>query len=183
MALFNAFRNASTAQTRERFAEEVVRTIGPILRIYIRSRCPKDLVDDVLQETLVAILKGQSSFAGKKDEQLRAWCIRIARHKLADALSSEKKTSALSLDDAEISRSLEYAASDGREVAALRREWADVNAILSKLDPRCRELVKERYILGYDFETIGSSRAMSADGARMATKRCVESAQRFFVKG
>ena len=62
-------------------------------RLQLRDR---DLAEDVVQDTLLAALGGEASFAGRSN--LRTWLTGILKHKIVDAIRRASRDSAVSLD-------------------------------------------------------------------------------------
>src|SRR5262245_42011715 len=72
-------------------ADDLVVRISPMLRLSISLRVPNVMVDDILQETLVGISIGLLGFVAKTEKQFLAYCYRIAKNKVADALRRVSK--------------------------------------------------------------------------------------------
>jgi len=175
--LVQAFQGATTPEAKERFGESIIRRIGPLVRRFLMSRCPADMLDDVLQETFLAVVTSGESFRGESDGEFRAWFYAVARNKLNARFREVMKRTFVPLDDGEVASIVDAGAVDNHQATALVGEWEDVTAILGKLGAPCKGFLWERYFLGCDWETIGEKHEISRDAARMATKRCLKRAR------
>jgi len=86
---------SSTSQT------ELLRALAPLLRSYFRHRMrsAEEEVEDLVQETLIAIHTRRSTY--DRNLPFTAWLYAIARHRMIDHYRGQKK--ALSIDAVEFS--------------------------------------------------------------------------------
>lgn len=98
------------------------------LQAYLRHRlnCQHDCIDDILQETLLAIHNGR--FTYRRDDPLTSWVHSIAKYKLLDFLRFHRRFDAVheSLDDyTEIFATNDEAAHAQRDIDLLLKELPD----------------------------------------------------------
>jgi RNA polymerase sigma-70 factor, ECF subfamily len=62
---------------------------GDALFAYARVHAPHDVAEDLVQETLLAAMKGDATFNGRSSR--RTWLIGILRHKLADHVRQRRR--------------------------------------------------------------------------------------------
>ena len=90
--LLGRYRDAMSLAEREQLADQIIDQIGADLSRYIRSRFrQKDAVDDVLQETLIAIALGLPKFQGTSRPMFWSWCYRIALRACFKTVKKPKK--------------------------------------------------------------------------------------------
>ena len=120
--------------------EALLRLSAERLRAYFRRRLPgrEADVEDLVQETLIAIHRKQASY----DTTLpfTAWLHGIARYRLIDLLRREYRKAALPLDDA-------FESEDNGPVDAILAEL-DVANLLSRLSPRQADAIRLTRIEG-----------------------------------
>lgn len=177
-----ACRSAKALHVYLRYAEEVVIEVRPSLYAFVRNNCPEKIADDVLQEALEGIARGVRRFKGQTEEQFWSWCYTIARRKIADRLKAELRHTCVSLDAEETSRAIEAAAASQiftpREILELK----DTVALLDRLDAKSRDLLSKRFVLGWDFKTIGEDIGKSPDAARMEVSRSCARARKLLLE-
>lgn len=110
------------------------------LRAYFRRRLPgRDAdVEDLVQETLIAIHRKQASY--DRSLPFTAWLHGIARYRLIDFLRREYRQALLPLDD-------EFVAEDNGAVDAILAE-IDVANLLARLTPRQADAIRLTRIEG-----------------------------------
>jgi RNA polymerase sigma-70 factor (ECF subfamily) len=128
-SLLAAIANGSESELRELFDRH-----APWLAMRLRRLLPIDAVEDVVQETFVAIWKGSAGYAGRGEAG--AWIWGIARRQAAMWLRANGRTEA-ALDDAS------ELAIDDHAPATMRR--LDLAQALASLDGG-DELVRAVYI-------------------------------------
>jgi RNA polymerase sigma-70 factor (ECF subfamily) len=120
--------------------QALLRLSAERLRAYFRRRLPgrEADVEDLVQETLIAIHRKQASY----DTSLpfTAWLHAIARYRLIDFLRREYRMASLPLDD-------ELEAADNGAVDAILAEL-DVANLLARLSPRQADAIRLTRIEG-----------------------------------
>ena len=182
-----AYQTSRTVDFRERMAEAIVEEVGPVLSAFVERRCLREDVEDVSQETLVAIVEklDELRIKGDSSKGFWGWCYKIARHKIADAYRRRAKESKhMSLDDEAVDaevlwHAIEASAVDEPISLAERLDLKDAIGMLKKLSPECFESLWNYHVLGLPYGEIWSSEELDYDAARMRIKRCERKAREF----
>lgn len=174
------------------YAEEWVQEHGDVLYRYAISRTKDaDLAEDLVQETLLAAMRGRNSYEGKSSE--RTWLIGILRHKTLDYFRRSSKER--SLQDFEIetltadnafneaggwaSPPSEWSAPD----QALEQDefWARFGDCLDRLPEPARIAFMLREFDGLDGETLASTMNITTNNlwvvlsrARSKLRQCLQ---------
>lgn len=96
------------------------------LQTYLRRRLKHDCIDDILQETLLAVHNGR--FTYRREDPLTSWVHSIAKYKLLDFLRIHRRVDAVneSLDDCtDIFTTTDEAAHARRDIDLLLNELPD----------------------------------------------------------
>jgi RNA polymerase sigma-70 factor (ECF subfamily) len=134
------------------------------------------MVDDVLQDTLIAIVLGLPRFEGKTDAQFHAYCYRIARNKVVDAFRRLGKESGRIFPDEEFWEHI--AEADPPLSKEEREQLREAMDLLAAVRPPCLDLLIAHYIEAQTFAHIAEEFDFaSEDAARMATGRCLRLAR------
>ncbi|MGH8764766.1 MAG: sigma-70 family RNA polymerase sigma factor [Burkholderiales bacterium] len=151
-----------------------------------------DLVQDVVQETLLAALSGEGNFAGRSN--LRTWLTGILKHKIVDAIRRASRETTLAADaegeegdfDALFRQGghwVEHPAAWNNPDASLeqRQFFAVLEECLTKLPEKTAQAFLMREHLGSDTDEICKSLAITPSHcwvmlhrARMALRLCLE---------
>jgi RNA polymerase sigma factor (sigma-70 family) len=176
--LARACRSTDALHVRVRFAEEIVVRVGPMLAGFIRRRVPESVVEDVLQETLIAIASDVVKFKGGTDAAFWGWCYKIAWHKAADRLRREGARPAASLELPEIRRAAEALAAES-PLSTEERQYLDAALeLLQQSKPPCVDYLTDRFILGLAFAELAAIYGSTPDAMRMHVDRCLELARK-----
>ena len=143
--------------------EEVVRTLrAPLLR-YLRRFVGDDaLAEDLLQETLVRVSKGQSSFEGRSS--VKTWVFRIATHAAID----QKRR---------LRRELEVVELDETGLPGAPGEAIDERLIIDEMNACLREEIdrlpdsQRAAILLHDLEGLSAAETAEVVGCSLATAK------------
>jgi RNA polymerase sigma-70 factor, ECF subfamily len=119
---------------------ELLQLLSIRLRAYYRRRLGAHAsdIEDLVQETLIAIDRRRSSY--ERSQPFTAWAYAIARYKLIDHLRRSRVRAAISVDDCEEL----FAPDDTESVAASR----DVERLLSGLPKPVSEAIRLTRIEG-----------------------------------
>jgi RNA polymerase sigma-70 factor (ECF subfamily) len=150
-----------------------------------------DKVEDVVQETLLAALSGEASFAGKSN--LRTWLTGILKHKIVDAIRRSSRELAVSGDAAEGPDFDELFEANGHWVehpaawndpdASLEQKqfFATLEECLKKLPKKTAQVFMMREHLGVETGEICKELALTPSHcwvllyrARMALQQCLQ---------
>jgi len=185
-----AYQTGRTVDFRERMAEVIIEEVGPALLAYIERHCLREDVEDVSQETLMAIAENLEKFEVRDDSArlFWGWCYRIARRKVADAHRRRGKESQhTSLDDEAVGAEALWRAIEASEVdePMSRGERLDLQEaidLLKSLSPECFECLWKYHILGLPFVEIWESEELGYDTARRRIERCEAKARQLLKR-
>jgi len=96
-------------------------------RLQLRDR---DAAEDAVQETLLAALGAEASYAGRSE--LRTWLTGILKHKIVDAIRRAGREPQVSLDDADEGAALEELFDRNGHWGAPVAAWRDPDASLEQ---------------------------------------------------
>jgi RNA polymerase sigma-70 factor (ECF subfamily) len=153
-----------------------------------------DAAEDVVQETLLAALAGESSYRGQSN--LRTWLTGILKHKIVDAIrKSSREIAAGAFDDDPEIEALGYKFKDNGHWAERPAVWTDPDSALEQkqffaaleqclktLPARTAQAFLMREHLGLETAEICKELGVTATHcwvllyrARMALRQCLES--------
>ena len=138
------------------------------LRAYIRRRVGDAAeAEEIFQDLSLVVLRHRS---GPKDiARFNAWCHSLARHVLAHHFRSKRRHASL-LSRVELeSAGFETSHRVDPERAASAREL--LGLLGKRLDPKARELLSQRYLLGESAEEIALRLEQSPTAVRMRLMR------------
>jgi RNA polymerase sigma factor (sigma-70 family) len=172
--LLNEYKRAKARKKLLKLSDAIVTVISPFLHLYISHRVPPAMVDDVLQETLIGIMKSAKKFEGRADAQFYAYCYCICRYKIADALRREGKIRQHEFRGEELWKAVLESASEWPLPETTREKLQVALAKLAAVRPPCLAYLLEHYIVGLTFAEMSKVfNFPSAAAARMATSRCL----------
>jgi RNA polymerase sigma factor (sigma-70 family) len=118
----------------------LLRALVPLLRAFFgrRTRNSEADVEDLVQETLIAIHERRASY--DRDRPFTAWLYAVARYRLIDHY--RKRRIAVPLEDLEQALSI-----DGFEEATSAR--MDVESLLSELSPKQAHAIRATHLEGF----------------------------------
>jgi RNA polymerase sigma factor (sigma-70 family) len=180
--LVRACRNATVEHEEIRFAEDLVCQIGPSLQRFIFGQTRRELVEDVYQNTLIAIAKDVAKCRAETDKEVQKWCFGIAVNKLADARRREKRHPTVSVDINVLEAAVEASGKEERIESKERAELDFALELLRAAAPPCVDYLWERIAFQLSYKDIGEMHEQSEDAARMRVKRCLELAQELVSK-
>jgi RNA polymerase sigma factor (sigma-70 family) len=172
VTLYRRFQSTTDLEQKMSRAEELIRCIEPRLRLYIAASCPPEMVDDVVQETLIAIAKSLIRLRGQSEEEIAGWCYRIASRRLADKLRKRKSEP---LDRLSPEGLQELEAVEEKPLAAGQKDDLDYALSLLKIaKPPCYNYLLSYYILGMDYAEMAEAFSMKYDAMRIKIGRCLK---------
>ena len=156
--------------------------VSPSLLSFITRHLRSDLVDDVYQETQLALATKIDRCRAQTDDAVWAWCYRLARNKIADQWRRDRRNAALSLDLEEVRRAAETSAEEESISPTERLDLDYALALLRAAKPPCVDLLWERLGLDLSLKEVAAIYGLSADAARMQVNRCLELAQKLVAQ-
>ncbi|MFF7735948.1 sigma-70 family RNA polymerase sigma factor [Streptomyces sp. NPDC007984] len=135
---------AITADADRRAFEELYRRYAPWLRARLRGRCADlGVVDDVVQETFLAVWRGKARY--REDGDAAGWLWRIGSRRLVDALRGDGARGRLRQALARLRHRDEVSAEE-RVLAGV--EHGDLAGALVRLSPELRAVLQATVIDG-----------------------------------
>jgi RNA polymerase sigma-70 factor (ECF subfamily) len=135
---------AVAADGDRRAFEELYRRYAPWLTARMRSRCADaGIVDDVVQETFLAVWRGSARY--REDGDAAGWLWRIASRRLVDALRGAGARGRLRKTLARL-RHRDEASAEDRVLAGV--EHGDLAGALVRLSPELRAVLQATVVDG-----------------------------------
>ncbi|MER6619944.1 RNA polymerase sigma factor [Streptomyces sp. NPDC000931] len=135
---------AVAADGDRRAFEELYRRYAPWLTARMRSRCADaGIVDDVVQETFLAVWRGSARY--REDGDAAGWLWRIASRRLVDALRGAGARGRLRQTLARL-RHRDEASAEDRVLAGV--EHGDLAGALVRLSPELRAVLQATVVDG-----------------------------------
>jgi RNA polymerase sigma-70 factor (ECF subfamily) len=138
------------------------------VRDYIRMMVKdRDLADDILQETLIKVVRvidqGRYADTGK----FLSWVLRIAHNQVIDYFRSQKSAKTINESDAgyNVLGTLRFADSTVEDKLIAEQVAADVRRLVEHLPEEQREVVMLRYYSGLSFQEIADQTDVSINTA------------------
>jgi RNA polymerase sigma-70 factor (ECF subfamily) len=132
---------AATATGDRTALEQLYARHAPWLLLRLQRRCADPaLVDEVVQDTFLAVWRGARSFSGTGE--VAAWIWGIGIRRLVDAL---RRRPAAALDLARVSDPVEASAEDR---VLLGIEYGDLGGALNRISPELRAVVQATVLDG-----------------------------------
>ena len=134
------------------------------IRMMVRDR---DVADDILQETLIKVVRvideGRYTDTGK----FLSWVLRIAHNRVLDYFRSQKSARTVTEADAgyNVLGSLRFAERTVEDRMVDEQIEADVRSLIDKLPEEQREVVVMRYYAGMSFQEIADQTEVSINTA------------------
>lgn len=153
--------------------EDFLDRLQPRLRgVLAQYRIPPEDADDVLQQALLALVYKWDEIRGPE-----GWLMGTLRHKCLVYWRGRRRSLYQAVDNA----LLDFLA-DGARPQQERLELAsDLNAVVSRLPQRCRELLRLRYRLGYDPPEVAEEMGYSRSSVSKVTNRCLAALNRELI--
>ena len=133
------------------------------MMVVARSRFPPYVVDDVVQETMVAVY--QKLPVWERGRTLRSWIVTVARNKAIDAMREARLHQKRPLEEID-----DLAEPSAANAAEYRMDIARLMALLS---PRSREIVTALALHGECVEDVAARLRLSHGAVRVALHRAI----------
>jgi RNA polymerase sigma-70 factor, ECF subfamily len=168
--------NAANAGDRAAYRQLLVE-LAPILRANARralerARCGNADLEDIVQETLLAIHLKRHTW--RESEPLGPWIAAISRNKLIDAMRRRSRKGEVSLEDCTFVPTVAEAAS--------RIEARDLERMLAGLRPAQREVVLAITIGGGSVKETASRLQASEGAVRVTLHRALRALARIYQR-
>jgi RNA polymerase sigma factor (sigma-70 family) len=157
--------------------KDAVEEIYPVIRAFVISRLGWQLGEDVTHETLEAILDGLQKIRGNKKRKFWAYCYRVARNKVNDALRTKYGNKAIPLDPLEIAQIIEAGIDHDDATGNTKADLEVLISVLAASKSTCREVLMNHFIADLDYEVMATFYDCSKDAVRMKIKRCLDDAR------
>jgi len=178
MKLVRAYRFAPDIEERIRIAGLICPLLSPQLSLFIRGFVQPPNADDVLQDSMKAIIGGLRGFKGTEVKQVWKWCYQITRRKIADFCRSAKADRLQPMEPDELNQLLQTSAQAAPGSPAVWHDLEYALNVLLKSKPECYDFLWQHYIVGLDYADIAAEQDMTYDSARMKVGRCLSEAQK-----
>lgn len=175
--LVKTYRLTPALDQRFRLADEIFSQLEPQLRFFVFGSLALPAAQDVLQETLKAIIVSLSKFAGGSAQEFWAWCYRIARNKVNDHLRKQASDRLQPMPPEELWPLVETSAHHQPLSAEDRMDLEHAMKLLAEAKPECSEFLWKHFVLGLDYSELAEERNLSYDNVRMKIGRCLGEAQ------
>jgi len=143
---------------------ELLGVLGRYLRGYFARRTGMAEIEDLVQETLLAVHLKRDSY--DRTLPFTPWAYALARYKLIDHLRRRSRSIQVPLEDA----GALFAAEDAEE-GALR---TDLERLLQRLPDRQRSLIEDVKLQGLSVEEAAQKRGVTAVSARVMLHRSLK---------
>lgn len=171
-------------EKRLEIAERIICEVHPYLVAVLSSDCPEDAVEDVLQETLIAITQKLHTCSHTTHNGVKWWCLGIARHKRADYFRDKHVRRAKLFDPDSYETLIDLSAVD-RKISREEREQLNYALDLLKVTaPEDAALLIFRYFEELSLAEIALITGSTEDAVRMRLVRaCKRAAKLVKSKG
>lgn len=178
LKLVETYRFTRGWPDREGLAVRILTMIEKDLTLFIVGAINSAEAEDVIQETLHAIITSLATFKGKSNGEFWAWCYRIARNKINN--HRDKQTSNLRLLNSEehIWQLVEYSMQPGELSGADRHDLSHAMKLLTESKPECHDYLWQHFVFGLPYSEIAAQQNLTYDNVRMRIGRCLDEVQR-----
>ena len=138
------------------------------IRDYIRMMVKdNDVADDVLQETLIKVVRVIDEGRYVDNGKFLSWVLRIAHNQVIDYFRSQKSAKTINESDAGYTMlgTLRFAERTVEDNIISEQIEADVRRLVEHLPDEQREVVKLRYFSGLSFQEIADQTGVSINTA------------------
>ena len=138
------------------------------VRDYIRMMVKDtDVADDILQETLIKVVKIIDEVRYVDMGKFLSWVLRIAHNQVIDHFRSQKSSNTVSESDSgyNVLGTLKYAEQNVEDKMVAEQIESDVRRLVELLPEEQREVVVMRYYSGMSFQEIADQTGVSINTA------------------
>lgn len=180
--LVRRYRDAQDLPEKQDAAVAFVCAVGPVLRAFVLEKLPAAITEDVFQVILDAIAEHLGEVHADTEAALWAWCRRITRNKIADALRRRKTDPLAHVDSEGDQRAIEASAEDDPLATGERLDLEYAMDLLRVAKPPCCDFLKEYFIFDWDYDEVADAHGLTYNAARMQVRRCLELAMSLVEK-
>lgn len=146
--------------------ESLLEELQPKLRaILSRFRIPAADAEDVVQQGLLALV-----YQWDEIHDPETWLTGTLRHKCLRYWRERKRR----LYEAVDATCLDWVADGGHRAQEHLELRCDLETMIGRLSPRCREMLRLRYSLGYDAPEVSERTGYRPSSVNKVTSRCLE---------
>lgn len=172
--LVNAYRQETGLEKKVELARLLYDTVKQNLRVRFHNKVPPSFMDDILQDTLIAIFHSLEKFRGKSNDEFWKWCNRIFFFKRSDLFRDRYNAKREPLPPDELLLAMEKSG----EIESISRDekldLEDAANLLKNLEPGCRRLLWKRYAIPMKLRDVAKEISLKSDVVRMRIKRCLD---------
>lgn len=158
----------------------LLHTVTPQLRAYLNHRFfYKDYIDDVLQETLMALHRARHTY--RPEQPFENWMYGIARHKLIDAIRKYSRHTAREIltENVQIFPVTQRSLSSNMKEEELEH---DILKALAQLSKKQREAVRMTKINGLSVSEAAEKTGLSESAIKVNTHRGLKKMQEWLAR-
>jgi len=162
------------------WGHDAVLDIYPQIQAFVIGRLGWQIGPDVVHQAIEVILEKLPQVRATIWLQFRAWCFRIARHKIADALRSKyaSQDRIQPLDPTELVNIVEAGAEGGELSLGIHSDLRYLLALLRASKFPCDEVLWQHFIFGLGDEELAVIYGITKNAARMRIQRCWDAAKK-----
>lgn len=138
----------------------LLRMLVPLLRAFCRRRCGEDDVEDLVQETLIAVHTRRVTY--DRNRPFTAWLFSIARYKMIDHFRRNRRYQPIEGLE-------EILVAEGFEDASIAR--IDMDDLLEVLPPKQARMIRATKIEGLSVSEAAEADGISESDAKISVHR------------
>ena len=140
------------------------RRVRDYIRMMVKDR---DLADDILQDTLIKVVRVIDEGRYVDSGKFLSWILRIAHNQVIDHFRREKQQKQLTEADAgyDVLGTIRFSESTVEDRMVSDQIAADIRALIEELPAEQREVVKMRYYANLTFKEIAEATDVSVNTA------------------
>ncbi len=142
----------------------LLRLLVPLLRAFCQRRCREDDVEDLVQETLIAVHTRRGTY--DRDRPFTAWLFSIARYKMIDHFRRNRRYQ-------QIEGFEDILIAEGFEDASIAR--LDVDGLLEELPGKQARIIRATRIEGLSVAEAADADGISLSDAKVSVHRGLKS--------
>lgn len=157
------------------WGQEIVLEVYPKIQAFFFSRLGTE-GEDLVQETMLAIIQGMDKALARQKAQFFAWCYVIAKNKL-NGFFRKKCGGKIHFVNVEVLWQLIESELSADELPpGFLHDFKIYMDALAKAKFPCAELLRDVYFAGLTVDELAAQLNVSVDAVRMQIRRCLETA-------